>query len=195
MLDPPTVDVTARALTLLGELDRPQDRPFIDRALTFLRNQQEDDGSWFGRWGTNYVYGTWSALTALAALGEDMDQDWIQRAVTFLKGTQRRDGSWGEDNGSYWDPPRGRSDVATSFQTAWAMLGLMAAGEQATPALARGAAWLMNAQGQDGFWHDREHTAPGFPRVFYLKYHGYTHYFPLWALARYRNLHGDGAHE
>ncbi|MES1954276.1 Terpene synthase/squalene cyclase [Salinisphaera hydrothermalis EPR70] len=190
LLDPPTADVTARVLTLTGLLQRPEDGPFIQRAMAYLKREQEADGSWFGRWGTNYIYGTWSVLMALEALGEDMSQDWIQRAVAYLRGMQRTDGSWGEDNGTYWDPPRGRSDVSTSFQTAWAMLGLMAAGERDTPALARGAAWLIEAQGDDGAWHDPEHTAPGFPRVFYLKYHGYTRYFPLWALARYRNVHG-----
>lgn len=193
LLDPPTADVTARVLTLVGLLQRPEDRPFIERAMGYLRREQEADGSWFGRWGTNYIYGTWSVLMGLDALGEDMSQDWIQRSVAYLKGMQRSDGSWGEDNGSYWNPPRGRADIATSFQTAWAMLGLMAAGERNTPALARGAAWLIDQQAEDGAWHDPEHTAPGFPRVFYLKYHGYTRYFPLWALARYRNLHGDGA--
>ncbi|AWN16346.1 Squalene--hopene cyclase [Salinisphaera sp. LB1] len=193
LLDPPTADVTARVITLAGLLQRPEDRPFIERAMAYLRREQEADGSWFGRWGTNYIYGTWSVLMALEALGEDMSQDWIQRAVAYLKGMQRTDGSWGEDNGTYWDPPRGRSDVSTSFQTAWAMLGLMAAGERGSAALARGAAWLIDRQGADGAWHDPEHTAPGFPRVFYLKYHGYTRYFPLWALARYRNLHGDPA--
>lgn len=193
LLDPPTADVTARVLTLVGVLERPEDRPFIDRAMAYLRREQEADGSWFGRWGTNYIYGTWSVLVALEALNEDMSQDWIQRAVVYLRGMQRADGSWGEDNGSYWEPPRGRADIATSFQTAWAMLGLMAAGERNTAALARGAAWLIDAQGEDGAWHDPEHTAPGFPRVFYLKYHGYTRYFPLWALARYRNLHGEVA--
>lgn len=189
LLDPPTADVTARVLTLLGRLRRPQDQPVIARGLAFLRREQEPDGSWFGRWGSNYVYGTWSVLTALEALGEDPSQPWIRRAVAWLHGMQRLDGGWGEDNGNYWSPPRGRSDLSTSFQTAWAMLGLMAAGERGTSALARGAAWLMARQGEDGVWHDPEHTAPGFPRVFYLKYHGYTRYFPLWALAQYRRLH------
>ncbi|GAB3674996.1 squalene--hopene cyclase [Salinisphaera aquimarina] len=189
LLDPPTADVTARVLTLLGQMARPEDIDVIERGLAYLKREQEADGSWFGRWGTNYIYGTWSVLVALNALGEDMRQPWIQRAVTFLKGMQRTNGSWGEDNGNYWNPPRGRSDVSTSFQTAWAMLGLMAAGERDTAALARGAAWLIEQQGDDGAWHDPDHTAPGFPRVFYLKYHGYTRYFPLWALARYRNLH------
>ncbi|MDA3922659.1 MAG: squalene--hopene cyclase [Salinisphaera sp.] len=190
LLDPPTADVTARVLTLVGILKRPEDAPFIERAMGYLEREQEADGSWFGRWGTNYVYGTWSVLMGLEALGEDMSQHWIQRAVAYLKGMQRSDGSWGEDQGSYWNPPRGRADISTSFQTAWAMLGLMAAGERDTPALARAAAWLIAQQGEDGAWHDPEHTAPGFPRVFYLKYHGYTRYFPLWALARYRNLNG-----
>lgn len=193
LLDPPSVDVTARVMSLVGLLNRQADQPFLNRAMEFIRNEQEADGSWYGRWGTNYIYGTWSVLMAMEILGEDMSQDWLQRAVTYIKGMQRTDGSWGEDNGTYWDPPRGRTDLSTSFQTAWAMLALMAAGERDTPALARGAQWLISQQGRDGAWHDLEHTAPGFPRVFYLKYHGYTHYFPLWALARYRNLHGDRA--
>ena len=188
LLDPPTVDVTARVLTLLGRMDRPQDAPAIERGVAYLQREQEADGSWYGRWGTNYIYGTWSALVALQAVGCDMNAAWIRRAVTYLKGMQRADGGWGEDQGSYWDPPRGRADVTTSFQTAWAMLGLIAAGEIDSPAVARGAAWLIARQGDDGAWHDPEHTAPGFPRVFYLKYHGYTRYFPLWALARFRNL-------
>ncbi|MES1924619.1 squalene--hopene cyclase [Salinisphaera sp. T31B1] len=189
LLDPPTADVTARVLTLLGRLGRPEDEDVIQRGVAYLKREQEADGSWFGRWGTNYIYGTWSVLVGLEAIGEDMNQGWIQRAVTYLKGMQRRDGGWGEDNGSYWNPPRGRADATTSFQTAWAMLGLLAAGERHTGALARGAAWLIAHQGDDGAWHDPDHTAPGFPRVFYLKYHGYTRYFPLWALARYRNAH------
>ncbi len=188
LLDPPSVDVTARTLTLFGLMQRECDRNFIDRALDYIKREQEPDGSWYGRWGTNYIYGTWSVLEAVNALGEDPDQPWIRRAVTWLKGMQRTDGSWGEDQGSYWQPPIGRSDVATSFQTAWAMLGLLAAGEYPSPALDSAAAWLIDQQGTDGAWHDPDHTAPGFPRVFYLKYHGYTRYFPLWALARYRFL-------
>lgn len=189
LLDPPTVDVTARVMTLVGLQDRPEDQPFLQRALDYIRREQEPDGSWFGRWGTNYIYGTWSVLTALEAMGEDMNQDWIQQAVTYIHGMQRTDGSWGEDNGSYWDPPRGHTDIATSFQTAWAMLALLAAGECDTQRLHKAAHWLISQQGEDGAWHDPEHTAPGFPRVFYLKYYGYTHYFPLWALSRYRNAH------
>lgn len=188
LLDPPSVDVTARTLTMFGLMQRDSDRPFIDRAMAYIKREQEVDGSWFGRWGTNYIYGTWSVLEAVNALGEDPTQPWIRSAITWLKGMQRADGSWGEDQGTYWQPARGRSDVATSFQTAWAMLGLLAAGEYPDPALDRAAAWLIEQQGDDGIWHDPEHTAPGFPRVFDLKYHGYTRYFPLWALARYRRL-------
>lgn len=190
LLDPPSVDVTARALTVFGLMQRPEaeDQAFIERGLNYIKREQEADGSWFGRWGTNYIYGTWSVLEAVNALGEDLSQPWIQSAITWLKGMQRADGSWGEDQGSYWQPPRGRADIATSFQTAWAMLGLMAVGEHPSPALDRGAEWLIARQGADGAWHDPEHTAPGFPRVFYLKYHGYTRYFPLWALARYRRV-------
>ena len=187
MLDPPTSDVTGRMATLLGKLNRPGDRECLRRCVDYLRSEQEADGSWFGRWGTNYIYGTWSALSGLAAAGENMNQPYIRKAVTWLEGMQRADGSWGEDNGNYWQPPRGRPDASTAFGTAWAMLALMAAGEVNTPALRRGAEHLAARQAEDGFWHDPDHTAPGFPRVYYLKYHGYNRYFPLWALAQHRN--------
>lgn len=188
MLDPPTSDVTGRMATLLGIMQRSEDRECLRRCIDYLRAEQEADGSWFGRWGTNYVYGTWSVLSGLAAADEDMQQPYIRKAVTWLKGMQRADGSWGEDNGSYWQPQRGRPDASTAFHTAWAMLGLMAAGEADTAELRRGAEYLVARQAEDGFWHDPDHTAPGFPRVYYLKYHGYNRYFPLWALAQHRLL-------
>ena len=135
---------------------------------------------------TSQYGGPHAEINALAEAGEDLQQPYIRKAVTWLQGMQRADGSWGEDNGNYWQPPRGRPDVSTAFQTAWAMLGLMAAGEVNTPALRRGAEYLAARQAEDGFWHDPDHTAPGFPRVYYLKYHGYNRYFPLWALAQHR---------
>lgn len=187
-LDPPTADVTARLLTLTGILQRDGDEKTMEKALAFLKREQEEDGSWFGRWGTNYVYGTWSALQALAALGEDPRQSYIQRAIHWLEGQQNEDGGWGEDNGSYFDPPRGDNSISTTFQTAWALMGLMAWGEYDSPTIRRGIGFLLNRQDEDGLWWDKQHTAPGFPAFFYLKYHGYTRYFPLWALARYRNL-------
>jgi squalene-hopene/tetraprenyl-beta-curcumene cyclase len=153
-----------------------------------LRRDQERDGSWFGRWGTNYIYGTWSVLCALNAAGIAHDDPMICRAAEWLISVQRDDGGWGEDEESYGDAPRGQYKESTASQTAWALLGLMAAGEARHPATARGIAWLIRTQRDDGDWTELPYTAVGFPRVFYLRYHGYRRYFPLLALARYRNL-------
>ena len=189
LLDPPTADVTARCVTLLSKYDAARYRNAIARGLAFLRANQEADGCWFGRWGTNYIYGTWSVLLALEAARVDRSEPWVRRGVQWLESVQRADGGWGEDNHSYHDPAmRGRAACSTSFQTAWALLGLMAAGEMDSVALHRGVEYLLSHQQQGGGWSDEAFTAPGFPRVFYLKYHGYSHYFPLWALARYRKL-------
>jgi squalene-hopene/tetraprenyl-beta-curcumene cyclase len=189
LLDPPTSDVSARVLTFLTRLDRPQDRQARQRVLAFLRRQQLPEGCWFGRWGCNYIYGTWSALVALEAAGIDHDDEAVQRAVAWFETCQREDGSWGESNDSYFDPTlAGRDSRGSAAQTAWALLGLMAAGEVKSEAVARGVERLLVMQGTDGRWHDPGFNAPGFPRVFYLKYHGYDHYFPYWALARYRHL-------
>ncbi len=189
LLDPPTSDVTARCVTFLSRLDRERFRPTIDAALEFLKGEQEKLGCWYGRWGTNFIYGTWSVLIALKAAGEPLEQSYIRRAVNWLKRVQREDGGWGEDNITYFEPQRaGQHSHSTSFQTAWALLGLMAAGETRSESVTFGIDYLQRTQGSDGLWHDPDHTAPGFPRVFYLKYHGYSRYFPLWALARYRTL-------
>jgi squalene-hopene/tetraprenyl-beta-curcumene cyclase len=188
LLDPPTSDVSARCLTLLARLGRDGDRATRERLLEFLRHEQEPDGSWFGRWGTNYIYGTWSVLVALEQVGVALDDAMVRRAAAWLKGMQRSDGGWGESNDSYYPGKRGPGPESTSFQTAWALLGLMAVGEVAAPEVRRGVDYLLATQGADGLWWEEWFTAPGFPRVFYLKYHGYSKYFPLWALARYRNL-------
>jgi len=186
LLDPPTSDVTARVATLLAELDRPQDRPALARALDFLRREQRPEGCWFGRWGTNYLYGTWSVLAAFAAAGLSAAPE-VRRAVAWLKSRQQADGGWGESNDSYFDPLlAGAGARSTACQTAWALLGLMAAGEARSGEVARGVAYLLRTQ-RSGRWHDPGFNAPGFPRVFHLKYHGYSRYFPYWALARYRH--------
>ncbi len=187
LLDPPTADVTARCIALLTLCDPARYGTVIRRAIDYLKGDQEPDGSWFGRWGTNYIYGTWSVLSALEIAGEDPARDYIRRAADWLEATQQADGGWGESNSSYLPGRRAESHGSTSFQTAWALLGLMAAGRLRSPAVGRGIAYLIARQGPDGAWHDPDFTAPGFPRVFYLKYHGYTLYFPLWALAQYRN--------
>jgi squalene-hopene/tetraprenyl-beta-curcumene cyclase len=187
LLDPPTSDVTARVATALARVGRPQDKPALQRAILFLRREQEADGSWFGRWGTNYVYGTWSVLTALAQAGVGRDDPTVRKAVEWLSQRQNADGGWGESNDSY-ARAGGASAASTPFQTAWALLGLLAAGEAASDSVRRGVDHLLRTQGGDGLWSDPNFTAPGFPRVFYLKYHGYSGYFPLWALATYRTL-------
>jgi squalene-hopene/tetraprenyl-beta-curcumene cyclase len=198
LLDPPTSDVTARVVTLLARAGRPQDAASLARAVENLRTAQEPDGSWFGRWGTNYIYGTWSVLTALAAAGVDARDACVRRAVAWFCAGQHADGGWGESNDSYLQAapahaaPAATPFPSTPYQTAWAVLGLLAAGQAHTDAVRRGALYLERTQQPDGLWHDPSYTAPGFPRVFYLKYHGYSAYFPLWALAAYRNLTRPG---
>ncbi len=187
LLDPPTSDVTARVVALFGLMKDPRYSHELKRAIEFLKDEQEKDGSWFGRWGTNYIYGTWSVLAALPLAGEDPNQPYIRRAVDWLKGCQHIDGGWGESNDSYYPERRNRPYPSNAFQTAWALLGLMAAGETDSEAVRRGVEYLLKHQGQDGLWHEESFTAPGFPRVFYLRYHGYAKFFPLWALAQYRN--------
>jgi squalene-hopene/tetraprenyl-beta-curcumene cyclase len=193
LLDPPTADVSARCVSFLYQLRGPgaADR-VAAQGLDYLLREQESDGSWFGRWGTNYVYGTWSALCALRMAGMDRQAPAIRRAVQWLVARQRPDGGWGEDGATYWsERPRGEGKESTASQTAWALLGLMAAGEADHPAAARGVRYLLETQQPHGLWDESWYTAVGFPRVFYLRYHGYRAYFPLWALARYRNLRRD----
>ncbi len=197
LLDPPTADVTARCVSLLAQLgETTQTSPTLARGIKALVDDQEKDGSWFGRWGMNYIYGTWSALCALAIAGQDPQSGPMRRAVEWLVGIQNPDGGWGEGGESYKLGYKGYEPApSTASQTAWALLGLMAAGEADHPAVARGVAYLAAAQGEDGFWNEPYHTATGFPRVFYLRYHGYSKFFPLWALARYRNLKRGNSRE
>ena len=190
LLDPPTADVTARCLSMLAQLGgNPHNDAAMAKALDFLRRDQRADGSWYGRWGMNYIYGTWSALCALRAAGVDLAALEMRKAVDFLLSIQNSDGGWGEGGESYRLDYRGYEPAAsTASQTAWGLLGLMAAGETSHPAVKRGIGYLMRTQARDGTWEEAHFTATGFPRVFYLRYHGYAKYFPLWALARYRNL-------
>jgi squalene-hopene/tetraprenyl-beta-curcumene cyclase len=191
LLDPPTADVTARCIALLSIVDKEKYAPNIQTAIKYIKSDQEPDGSWYGRWGTNYIYGTWSVLTGLEVAGEDTQEDYIRRAVDWLYSVQNEDGGWGESNDSYYPPKHRRPYPSTAFQTAWALLALLSAGEVNSDAVQRGVDFLLKNQNVNGLWDDNSYTAPGFPRVFYLKYHGYTKYFPLWALARYRNLLGQ----
>ena len=188
LLDPPTSDVTARCVSFLAQIGMTADDPVMVRALAFLRREQEADGSWFGRWGTNYIYGTWSVLCALNAIGLGPDDPAIRRGAGWLLSVQRADGGWGEDEETYAAAPPGVYKESTPSQTAWAVLGLMAAGEAENQAVARGIDYLVRTRRPDGEWTELPYNAVGFPRVFYLRYHGYRLYFPLLALARYRNL-------
>lgn len=187
LLDPPTSDVSARCATFFAQLNRTQDEKVRARCLDYLLKEQEPNGAWFGRWGTNYIYGTWSVLVALNAMQIDSAHPAIRKAVDWLKSKQHDDGGWGENNDSYFDPELDQQ-ASTSYQTAWALLGLMAAGEVKSEAVARGIQYLLRTQNSDGLWEDPWFTAPGFPRFFYLRYHGYSKYFPFWALAQYRRL-------
>ena len=188
LLDPPTADVSARCLGMLAQLGYETDHPVMAKGLAFLRSEQEKEGSWFGRWGNNYVYGTWSVLCAFNAAGEDMQARHIRKAVDWLKYVQRPDGGWGEDCSTYWQYRRDEVKTSTPSQTSWALMGLMAAGEVDSNSVARGVEYLLNAERDGGNWHEEYFNAVGFPRIFYLRYHGYSAYFPLWTLSRYRSL-------
>jgi squalene-hopene/tetraprenyl-beta-curcumene cyclase len=195
LLDPPTEDVTARCVSMLAQFgETAQNSAPVARAVDYLRRTQLDEGSWYGRWGMNYIYGTWSVLCALNAAGVDHGTPEFRKSVAWLLKIQNSDGGWGEDGASYKLDYRGYEPApSTASQTAWALLGLMAAGEVDHPAVKRGIDYLSRMQGQDGFWDEPRYTATGFPRVFYLRYHGYSKFFPLWALARYRNLKNANA--
>ena len=157
----------------------------VDRALAFIERTQDRRGCWIGRWGVNYIYGTWQAIVGLAAVGVAPDDPAIQRAANWLVAHQQPSGGWGESPDSYAQPHlRGQGPV-TASQTAWALMGLVAAGRAQTPAATRGVAHLVRTQREDGAWHETEFTGTGFPRVFYLRYHYYPIYFPLLALAQW----------
>ncbi len=193
LLDPSTSDLTGRCLEMLAALGYDQTHPAVAPALRFLKREQETDGSWYGRWGVNYIYGTWSVLAGLRAIGVDLSEPYIRRAVAWLESKQNSDGGWGESCHSYDDDPEwsGKGD-STPSQTAWAIMGLMSAGMTDAFSVARGIQYLLRHQMKDGSWEEVRHTGTGFPRVFYLRYHWYCQYFPLWALAMYRNLRTRG---
>ena len=188
LLDPSTSDVTGRELEMLGALGYDRAHPAAARAIRFLRHSQEEDGSWYGRWGVNYLYGTWSALAGLKAVAEDMNSDYVRRAVAWMVSKQNHDGGWGESCLSYAKQDVHAVGESTPSQTAWALLALLCAGEAETISVLRGVNYLLRHQNEQGYWPERHFTGTGFPRVFYLHYQGYSHYFPLWALAMYRSI-------
>lgn len=185
-LDPTSPDVTAHAIELFGAVNGSAQS--LDRAISYLKNEQESDGAWYGRWGVNYIYGTGLVLAGLRAAGQDMSQAYIRRAVAWLLACQNPDGGWGETCRTYDDPDCRGAGPSTASQTAWALLGFLAAGEQANPAAARGISYLVRYQGPDGDWQEDAYTGTGFPRAFYLRYDLYRIYFPLLVLAQYKAL-------
>jgi squalene-hopene/tetraprenyl-beta-curcumene cyclase len=188
ILDPTCSDLTARVLELLGYIGHDPRSDEVRRAVTMLRRTQEVDGSWYGRWGVNYIYGTWQALRGLEAIGTNMNEEWIRRALTWLESCQNDDGGWGETCESYNFPTLKGRGSSTPSQTAWALMGLCAGGDPSRQAILRGIQYLIETQNADGSWSEDYTTGTGFPCVFYLKYDMYRNHFPLLALATYRKL-------
>jgi squalene-hopene/tetraprenyl-beta-curcumene cyclase len=190
LLDPPTVDVSVRCAMLMARVAKDHDEylPALKHTIEYVRSEQEENGSWFGRWGTNYIYGTWSVLLGLEQTDIPKSDPLYAKAAHWLKSVQNFDGGWGETNKSYYEENLSNHyTVSTAFQTAWAVIALCVAGEAQSVEVKAGVDFLLRKQQADGVWNDPFYTAPGFPKVFYLKYHGYDKFFPLWALARYRN--------
>jgi squalene-hopene/tetraprenyl-beta-curcumene cyclase len=195
MLDPPTVDITGRILEMLATYGYTQKDRRVEKAIRFIYNEQEPDGSWFGRWGVNYLYGTFLVLRGLEAIGVWNHEPQIQQAAEWIRMVQNADGGWGESCGSYDDPTTRGVGPSTPSQTAWAILGLLSAGDTRSDSVAKGVRWLIEQQLPDGSWDESMGegasrqavvTGTGFPRVFYLSYHLYRNYFPLLALTDYR---------
>jgi len=189
MLDPECADITARILELLGYENWKADHPQIKDALAYIREKQEADGSWYGRWGVNYIYGTWQVLRGLRAMNIDMNQPWLLRARDWLESVQHEDGGWGERCNTYDDPVFKGQGPSTASQTAWAVMGLCAFDDPRRPSVQRGIEYLIRTQNADGSWTEHETTGTGFPKVFYLKYDMYRNAWPLLAFATYRKIH------
>lgn len=185
MLDPSCADITARVIEALGDLNYPADHPSVRKGLDYLWRTQEPEGCWYGRWGVNYIYGTWQVLQGLKAIGHPMDHPALVRAADWLEATQQPCGGWGETCRTYDEPALKGTGNPTPSQTAWAVLGLISAGRATSPAVARGIQHLVDTQAEDGSWDEADFTGTGFPRVFYLRYHLYRVSFPLMAIARY----------
>src|SRR6202000_3404790 len=195
MLDPPTVDITGRILEMLAQYGYTRRDKRVEKAIQFILSEQEPDGSWFGRWGVNYIYGTFLVLRGLEAIGVDNHEPQVQQAAEWIRMVQNTDGGWGESCMSYDDPDTRGIGPSTPSQTAWAILGLLAAGDTRSDSIAKGVRWLLAPQQPDGSWDESVgegvtrqalYTGTGFPRVFYLAYHLYRDYFPLLALTTYK---------
>jgi squalene-hopene/tetraprenyl-beta-curcumene cyclase len=191
------VDITGRILEMLALYGYDRSDKRVEKAIQFILKEQEPDGSWFGRWGVNYIYGTFLVLRGLDAIGVDHLEPQIQQAAEWLRSVQNSDGGWGETCGSYDDPNKRGEGISTPSQTAWALMGLLAAGDDRSDSLAKGVRWLLSRQKPDGSWDEsmgegkfRQSiiTGTGFPRVFYLAYHMYRQYFPLLALTGYKRV-------
>jgi len=202
MIDPSTSDITSRVLESLSYQDEyhlvrcasvadkekvEKAQEIVRRAIAFIRKDQCSDGSWFGRWGVNYIYGTWQVLRGMKLIGEDMNKGYLRRGVEWFKGIQNPDGGWGETIGSYDDISLKGKGESTKSQTAWALMGLVSAGQAHSLSVRRGVRYLLDTMTPEGTWEETPWTGTGFPRVFYMKYHYYRHYFPLMALAQYRS--------
>jgi squalene-hopene/tetraprenyl-beta-curcumene cyclase len=185
MLDPPTVDITGRVLEMLAAYGVSGDDKRVKKAIKFILSEQEPDGSWFGRWGVNYIYGTMLVLRGLQAMGVDHHEPYVQQGAEWLRMVQNSDGGWGESCGSYDDPATRGIGPSSPSQTAWAVMGLLAAGDTRSESVQRGILYLLETQRPDGHWDEDQYTGTGFPRVFYLAYHLYRDYFPLIALSTY----------
>ena len=188
MLDPPTADITGRILEMLSYFGYTRRSACVVRAIRFLRQEQEPDGSWFGRWGVNYLYGTWQVLKGLNAIGEDLSQPYVQNAAQWLRSRQNSDGGWGESCESYQDRSQGEKGPSTPSQTAWAVMGLISSGDCSSPTLLRGIDYLLHRQNPRGDWDEPQFTGTGFPGVFYLRYQYYRNYFPLFALGMFQEF-------
>jgi len=194
ILDPTCSDLTARTLELFGYINFDPKRRSVRDAIRYLIETQDDDGSWYGRWGVNYIYGTWQVLRGLRAIGENMNQDWILRGRDWLESCQNSDGGWGETCATYENPAMKGIGESTASQTAWAVMGICACGDLDRPSLQRGLRYLLATQQPDGSWDEPQTTGTGFPRVFYLKYDMYRQNFPLLALATYVNYRSGLRH-
>ena len=189
LLDPPTADVSARCISMLSQINKKNYKNVIQKGVEFLKNEQEEDGSWFGRWGVNYIYGTWSVLHALKAAGEDMDANYIKKSIAWIKNKQNKDGGWGEDCATYWKEKKNMPSIESMpSQTSWAILSLLIKEKINDPSIEKGVKFLKKNFDKKKLWVDNHFNAVGFPKVFYITYHGYAKYFTNWALSRYKNL-------